>query len=129
MTVRKKVAAGPPKGLRMSVFVWWKVLAAAAAVHLLGPRLAWAGGSGEVGGGGPELADVYEETLTLRPLPDARTVATFRFAVDSPYSRGDHFDVFRVPFICRYSTDTVTEMGRHFDAHGVLSLAIPLNDN
>ena len=78
----------------MSVFVWWKVLAAAAAVHLLGPRLAWAGGSGEVGGGGPELADVYEETLTLRPLPDARTVATFRFAVDSPYSRGDHFDVF-----------------------------------
>ena len=48
--------------------------------------------------------------------------------IDEIYLLGDHFDVFRVPFICRYSPDTATEMGRHHDAHATLSLAISLND-
>jgi phosphatidylinositol glycan class T len=48
--------------------VWW----GPCVLLLLLPRHSAAGGAG---------GDAYDEVLTLRPLPDARTVATFQFAV------------------------------------------------
>jgi len=75
----------------------------------------------------PELRFTLISKLLMQAYVDVAT----RFilpVIEEVWGLGDHFDVFRVPFICRYSTDTVTEMGRHFDAHGLLSLAVPLNN-
>jgi hypothetical protein len=74
----------------------------------------------------PELRFTVISRLLMQAYVDVAT----RFilpVIEEVWRLGDHFDVFRVPFICRYSTDTVTQMDRHFDAHGVLSLAVPLN--
>ena len=69
-------------------------------------------------------------TVISKLVMQAYVAAATRFVlpvIDEIYDLGHHFDVFRVPFICRYSPDTATEMGRHHDAHATLSLAISLN--
>ena len=55
----------------MRAIVWCAALAAAPLLEL--PRA---------------RADTYDEMLTLRPLPDARTVAAFRFTVGAEVAVG-----------------------------------------
>jgi len=74
----------------------------------------------------PELRLTYISNLVM----SAYVEVAGRFilpAIEEIYGLGEHFDVFRVPFICKYTQETATQMERHHDAHGVLSVAISLN--
>lgn len=49
--------------------------------------------------------------------------------IDEIYGLADHFDVVRVPFVNKYTMETVQKMDRHWDAHATLSLSVNLNDD
>jgi hypothetical protein len=70
-------------------------------------------------------------TIISKLVMEAYLAVIGRFilpVIEEIWEVGDHFDLFRVPFICRYNMETVQHMNRHHDAHAVISLSVNLNN-
>jgi hypothetical protein len=74
----------------------------------------------------PELRFTLVSKLLMQAYMKLCTAHVLH-VIDHLWGLADHFDVVRVPFVCKYTMDTVQHMDRHHDAHATLSLSVNLN--